>query len=70
VKARSIRISRIEAGQYTVVDVDTGEEVAHIYKDPTRVERPWVFSDHTTGDMLSSRSLADAKDVAHEELER
>ena len=69
-KARLIRIKRTEAGQYSVLDDDTGDEIGHIFKDSNRTERPWVFSDHLTGDNYSSRSLADAKDVAQEQLEQ
>lgn len=66
---RIIDVKRLEAGQYSVIDTVSGDEVGHIFKDLNRTERPWVFSNHLDGATFSSRTLADAKDVAQEELE-
>ena len=66
---RIIDVKRLEAGEYNVFDARTFEQLGHIYKDSNRTERPWVFSNHLNGENISSRTLADAKDVAQEELE-
>ena len=66
----ALKFPRLDAGQYSVMDVVGKREVGHIFKDANLTERPWVFSNHLNGDRFSSRTLADAKDIAREELER